>query len=267
MNRMKAMNESARYWISRSPAAALVLTAALLASCASAPKGKPEPGDYSPLLVRPGSNSPGEALLYPLKGKKIALEGSLDTEGLFIIEGVSWFTNWQDGWTEARLIASGSLKVIGEGKKLCLEPQEPMVILSADSARIRYRDSVLSHDDAKAALDRRLIRAETAAMALREAFEDRNFPVFSGKNKKTRRESFEQCAGSYLFPEIYGYPEGSAPSPKTAENRVRGEDLLWDRRYTEGLDPRLTEVRNSGTLWRDWEECPELFYLMYQMEK
>ncbi len=259
------MNIRARFRFPLYPMTVLALTAALLASCASASKGKPVPGDYDPVLAQTGQD--GEVLIYPLKGKKIALTGTLDGERLVVVDGVRWFTNWRDGWTEARILASGSLRIVGEGKRAGLEPEEPLVFLSAEGARIRYRDSVLSGSDADAALDRRLIRAETAALALREAFGDRSFPVFSARNKKTRRESFEQCAGSYLFPEIYGYPEGSSPSPKTAANRVRGEDLLWDRVYTEGLDARLAEVRNSGTLWRDWEECPELFYLMYQMEK
>lgn len=231
----------------------------LLGSCAGAPP---------PLRIEEAEGgNPGYARIAPFPGMDIFVNGFLDSDGTLQAESVTWFTNWRDGWTEANISASGSLRVEGSGKEAKLAVVEPVAFVSVESARIRYRDRIIYGDEAARLLERRILRAETAALALLEAFNGRHFPSFTAKKKSERPASFEYAAGQYLFPERYGYPEGSKPSPKNAENRTRGEGLEWDTGYTGTIDPQLAEVRDSGTLWRDWEECAGLFYFIYQMER
>ncbi len=251
----------ARYIGAALTAVPLITLFLSLSACASGPKT-----DLYLRVGTEGSTPDSTARLFPLGDRKIALEGILNGDGTLTVEYVEWFSNWRDGWTEARFFANGRVAIEGAGQNARLVALEPLIIQSAEKARVRYRDAILGGTEATALLDRRVLRAETAARALREYFGNRQFSRLRAEKKKDREESFEYAAGSYLFPERYGYPEGSAPSKKTKESRSRGEGLDWDTVYTASLDPRLTDVRDSGTLWRDWEECAELFYLLYLLE-
>lgn len=252
------------------PCAALLLAilfsaGLVLTSCASTPK--------SDLEVRtvPASNTVDSLTrFYPLGERRVALAGTMGEDGTLMVEAVEWFTNWKGGWTEARFFAAGRIRLEGIGQKTRLIAVEPLIIQSTDWARVRYRDTILSGKEAAAMMDRRLLRTETAALILKDALAFRSFTILKSEKKSSRADSFEYEAGAYLFPERYGYGtvngEPAAPSANIKQNRSRGEGLDWDTVYTAALDPRLTEVRNSGTLWRDWEECTELFYLMYELE-
>lgn len=245
-------------------AVAAIILATAASGCSSAPK--------TDLTVRWDTATEKDAgsersRVYPLGDRKIALVGRLEADNTFAVESVEWFSNWRDGWTEASFFAVGRIRLEGTGKDAKLVPLEPLILQSTEKARIRYRDSIVSGDEAAATMDRRLLRAETAALALQERFERRKFPFLRAEKKKDRPDSFEYAAGGFLFPERYGYPEGSGASPDVKGNRNRGEGLTWDTRYSELLEPRLKEVRDTGTLWRDWEECAELFYIIYELER
>jgi len=243
-------------------ASSAALATILLASCASAPQS-----DLGVRLSATETEADGFTRVYPLGDRKVAIVGTMNPDGTLTAESVDWFTNWQNGWTEARFFAAGTVRVDGTGAGAKLTAVEPLILQSTESARIRYRDSIIAGDEAAQLADRRLLRAETAALVLQNALNGREFRAFNAKKSRDRAESFDYVAGQYLFPERYGYPEGVNPSPKNDQNRARGEGFDWDTAYTATLDPRLAEVRNTGTLWRDWEECAELIYFIYVLER
>jgi hypothetical protein len=46
-----------------------------------------------------------------------------------------------------------------------------------------------------------------------------------------------------------------------------GAGIVWDKQYTEKIFPeQYIELRNSGTLYRDFEEAQELFYTIYNLD-
>ena len=48
---------------------------------------------------------------------------------------------------------------------------------------------------------------------------------------------------------------------------VRGADLIWRTDYTEAVFPEsLRSLRDSGTLFRDWEESPDLVLSFYNLD-
>ncbi len=172
------------------------------------------------------------------------------------VEYIHWFSNWKDGWTEAVLRAEGNLCIKTDSAKPGI--RENMRILSVDYARIRYKDNILGNDEGIKTFQRRLSRIEAAVAWLSDT---------AGERKPMQEKEFTAWAGKNLFPEIYGYPEGFSASKPGKDSRIRGEGIRWDTVWTTNRFPReLQEVRNSGTLYRDWEETTSLFYFLYTWE-
>lgn len=236
---------------------AIAILTAILAACASTPRGKGE------VVMVATSVAPTEAgtleceiALNP--GSRTRFFGQAERNGsggaVMAVERVRWFNNWRDGWTEADIAAAGTL-LLSEGTdgKWRISPQGAIVLDRATKASIRYRDTFLSGDEATDLLNRRLGRVAVAVGFLAESLP-----------RAADFKSFERAAGTALFPEIYGYPEGSQSSPATKENRRKGEGYAWDTAYSAARVPEaLREVRDTGTLYRDWEESTELFYYLY----
>lgn len=251
--------------------AALSLIAVFQAAgCKSAPRA----GQCSNFSAgfSPGNDGNTECTLRDrlLPGSLILGTAAQDTSGKWIIsvEKVKWFNNWSDGWSEAMIVASGTLSLeltAPENPALgwTVTVIEGLKLEYASTAMIRYRDKILYGDQAVEMFNRRIERVKTAGAFLGASLSGRTFMTVKAERKKSRDTSFEYCAGSILFPELYGYPEGTAESPNLKENRSHGEGLTWDTGYSdEHLDPVLKDVRDSGTLYRDWEESVELFYFL-----
>jgi len=244
-----------------------VFQAAGCKSAPRAPQGSNFTADFSP-----GENGNTECTLRDrlLPGSLILGTAAQDTSGKWImsVERVKWFNNWSDGWSEAMIVASGTLSLeLAAPEKPArgwtVTVIEGLKLEYASTAMIRYRDKILYGDQAVEMLNRRIERVKTAGAFLGTSLSGKSFQTLKAERKNRRADSFEHCAGSILFPELYGYPEGTAESPKLKENRARGEGLTWDTGYSEEhLDPALKDVRNSGTLYRDWEESAELFYFL-----
>jgi hypothetical protein len=95
--------------------------------------------------------------------------------------------------------------------------------------------------------------------------EQQNLPGFADQ------AAFEAYWKPILFPEILKAKE--RPAAWTADQTldrgpwVLGEDVKWNRVYTEAIFPEeLWLVRNSGTLLRDWEEAAGWIYLEFEWD-
>lgn len=175
------------------------------------------------------------------------------------IDRIRWFNNWRDGWTEAEIAAGGTVTLkADESAKTGYRviTVSAIEVLDSPKARIRYRDELLSTADATTLFNRRLGRIIAAVQYLRKEHPDaRTYSTFSS------------YARHFYFPEVFGYRDGADESEKTEANRSFGEGISWDTAYTnERIPEELREIRNTGTLFRDWEESAELFYFMYILE-
>lgn len=196
--------------------------------------------------------------LNPKSRAKMTGFAERDAEGdlIMTVEQFHWFNNWHDGWTDADLVASGKLRLTKEGSRWLVSPLEKIVLEQTTTAKIRYRDDILSGNEAAALFDRRIGRVTATAEWIAEALP-----------REYLFKPFLTDAEQLLFPERFGYPEGTKASPATKENRRRGEGCVWDTQYTRDTIPELLrEVRDTGTLYRDWEESAELFYFIYTQE-
>lgn len=246
----------------------IICAVSLLSGCASA-KGRADMRVWNE-----DKTKEGEVLVrYPKD--RLQILGSIQTEEagsrMFIIEGVKWFSNWHDGWTEALILASGKARLTENGAGISAQFIEPVLLEDTQSAAIRYKDTILRGSDARVAFSRRLnrISATVDFLLLEEQWrtgDDAHTPTgvhADIPNKKT----FMKEAGQILFPEVFGFPKGISESSRITENRVRGEGINWDIRYTEEIfPPEFEAIRNSGTLFRDWEETADLFYFIFCME-
>jgi len=175
-------------------------------------------------------------------------------EMTLVIESFHWFNNWNDGWTEAVFSATGDIKLSRKTGTWQITIGTMPVLEYPERATIRYRDTIIEGDSGlkqfKNRWDRITATSEFLATGLKD--EIKNWPDFSVKG------------GKFLFPEVYGYGIGYKESSAVKENRNLAEGTSWDLRYTEEILPEeFREVRNSGTLFRDWQESSELFYISF----
>ena len=257
--------------------ATLAILSFLAVSCASKPStafSGSEPKERNRCTIALDSLSSPTGGSFKITGifpDKIWIEGSWqpDGKGSYALEASSlhWFSNWNDGWTEASFEYSCQLtlaQVAADWTLAIVEsplPGEPM------SASIRYRDAVLDQQSAIKHFCNRWdrIRATASFLKGREpvavAGQNAVYPAFRLKKDKSGI-SFYARNSKLLFPEIYGYTTVEEKERYRNSKKAVAEDIKWNLAYTEDTFPEnLREIRDTGTMFRDWEESAELFYL------
>ncbi len=168
---------------------------------------------------------------------------------------------------------------------------DPLQMWSIVEGEIRYYDTYHRHDDGVAKVRARVDRVRELADWLREEqgfrpvyrvdrprlLERIGSPSRGGRGSRgqvqsdapagsagsdedaTAAASFHEAVLPVLFPEVAGDP---IPGGATEV----GSDILWSIGYTETHFPeRFRRLRNSGTLYRDYEEAFGLFYSFYNL--
>ena len=273
-------------------ASALIALAALQAGCATpdyALRGSTETGDTpegAELMIdiyrasdRPEASNQPEARIRSSLIPALTLVGDLvpgergQTE--IYLTTIELFANWANGWTEGRYEASGRLSLIATNAfdpgvesssgrlmapgRYVLRVEDPPKLWGVVAGEIRYYDSYYRGDDGVAKVRARVDRLQALAEFLREQPDS---PEFYRHMRRGSPEhpSFREDSLPRLFPEPAGeeLPEGP---------REIGSDIAWSVDYTEKNFPeQLRPLRNSGTMFRDYEEALELFYSFYNLE-
>ncbi len=245
-----------------------------LSSCASEPNAfqrevKGKQPVCSVEIIPTGNGDAGSFRLCGIYPAKTWIEGSweLDSSGTYTLEpsALHWFNNWKDGWTEARFECGGKLTLAKEGSSWRLAVVSLPVPLVPTEARIRYRDTVLIGDAALKQLGNRWDRILAASLLLKKApiypESTEGYPPYIA-GKKDRAADFRTNTAQYLFPEIAGWSSPELAKKYKGEETSRAEDIRWNLAYTRDTFPEeFRAVRDSGTLFRDWEESGDLFYL------
>lgn len=186
---------------------------------------------------------------------------------LFTINEAYWFDNGSTGWTEISFAASGQIELHEDSSVFGYTVINLIVLDFPQAAKFRVKDSVLIGDDALKVLNNRLDRINSAVEFLKEPSE------FIRSPRYIDYFSFEKKVGSYLFPEKYGYTEaaikfgGKKKFGRNKGNYVIGDGSFWNLDYTQAAFPEyMWEVRNTGTLYKDWEQDFDLIYYIYNWE-
>lgn len=249
----------------------------LLLSCASAPVERgwrvsgPAFRGPTEIVLGEGTGVLPVSIRSVYLGQNVELKGSARPaetgEGWEIeIAELSYFGNWSRGWTEAVLEAGGSLRLLRSGDRWVAEVLEKPTLGSVRSAEVRYMDTFITGDRAIRAVANRMERIRAAVAFRREGGADAWFDRPERKRGLLSRGSpsgYAEAYGSLFFPERYGYGPGTEKTGPWTE----GDGISWDSGYTRKVFPeQLREVRDSGTLYRDWEEGIGLWFLVDQWQ-
>ena len=188
------------------------------------------------------------------------------------VDSLHLFLNWQRGWTEIEYMAQGTVYWTVDASSVTARIEQPVELIGVEQAAIRRRDTRLRGDYAWQEARRRSERIREIAVLWRDFAPPRlfqqarpNYPL----HILFRRDNFLQYWGSTFFPEVYGWGDyWDGREEKQDSMTVRGEDIAWNVSVSEHLlPPEYTDLRNSGTLFRDFEEGLEWVYLVWVWEE
>jgi len=186
------------------------------------------------------------------------LRGSYpDENGNFNITSLEYLAGSVQGWNEYTLDLSGTGSLtLGETAALqILEEIEPVQI---SAGRIRRYDTRITGNEALTGLRNRRERI-LASVEWMTAFDD----APNGQNI----DNFEEYWKPILFPEMVSKKKKPQDWLYDGDIFIEAEDINWNTSYTKRVFPEeLQQVRNSGTLLRDWEEALSWIYLEYEWE-
>jgi len=159
------------------------------------------------------------------------------------------------GWNEYTLemAGSGSLALTETAAVISMSTEiEPVQITAG---RIHRYDTRITGGEAVTSLRNR--RERIAAVA--EWMSSLDAP--QGKTVR----GFEKYWKPVLFPETVSGKKRPSGWKREDDQFQRAEDIRWNKSYTERVFPQeLKEVRNSGTLLKDWEEALSWIYMEYE---
>lgn len=244
----------------KSGLAALSLTigAGLLVGCATSSLQiayeSVRPAHGAPLRVEIGREAKGIHTVRiaggPLLGAVLSGQAVSDGSGSWKVDllRMDWFNNWNDGWTDAGFVISGSFDLAQRGAVWQVLIKEAPEIYAPFVVTIRYYDDYLSGDKALEQFTWRWNRIEAYAKFLRSRFDASWF----SDQKRVRR---------FLFPELYGYDQPHSPHHAA----VTVDSISWNTDYTkEAFPENLRTLRDSGTMLRDFEESEALWDLAFR---
>jgi len=138
-----------------------------------------------------------------------------------------------------------------------LSVQNEIDPVQISAARIHRYDTRITRDEALTSLRNRRERI----ISLCEWMNAQYVPI------EINESNFESYWKPILFPEIVSKKKRPDNWLLEGDKRVRAEDIRWNTGYTERVFPEeLWNVRNSGTLLRDWEEALSWIYLEYKWD-
>ena len=197
-------------------------------------------------------------LIMPERFPSVRLRATApDADGGFILVSLDYLGGNEHGWNEFRLDLFGSGSFVrshadgdGSGARFSLaQGFEPVQI---SFGRIRRYDTRITGNDALIYLRNRNERI----LALTEWMRDQG----GGYDP-----DFVRHWGPILFPELARNRDRPQGWLREGDTRIRAENVSWNTGYTERVFPEmLWNVRNSGTLLRDWEEALEWIHLKYE---
>ncbi|MDR2717989.1 MAG: hypothetical protein LBB89_07995 [Treponema sp.] len=182
-----------------------------------------------------------------------------DDRGEFQLMARDYLGGNVHGWNEYRLDLAGSGNlVLGETDARLSVPDE-IETVGISSGSIRRYDTRITGTEALSSLRNRHDRI----LALAEWLNSReNLPSFNSQ------KTFEQYWKPVLFPETVSKKKRPALWRQDNDQWVRAEDIRWNTGYTERVFPeQLWNIRNSGTMLRDWEEAAEWIYIEYEWNR
>jgi len=180
-------------------------------------------------------------------------------QGEFQLTALDYLGGNVHGWNEYRMELAGSGNIVlGETTARLSIPDE-IETVGISSGRIRRYDTSITGTEALSNLRNRYERI----LALTEWMNSRENPPSFDSRKK-----FEQYWKPVLFPEMVSKKKRPPDWRQENDQWARAEDIRWNTGYTERVFPEiLRNIRDSGTMLRDWEEAIEWIFIEYEWNR
>jgi hypothetical protein len=192
----------------------------------------------------------------------IKFRGSVpDENGEFNLTSLDYLGGSTNGWNEYRLEISGTGNMAPGETSLSFSINPEIETLHISSGKIRRFDTRITGAEALASLNNRHDRIVAVAEWMK-GYEGHNTPG------EADRKAFENYWEPVLFPELVSRSMRPADWQREGDQWNRAEDIRWNTSYTERVFPELLrEIRNTGTMLRDWEEALEWLFVEYEWDR
>jgi hypothetical protein len=229
-----------------------------------------------PMEIRIIKNKSGEQsiIITLLPFPTMQLRGSVpNDQGEFFLQSLDYLGGSVHGWNEYRMDIFGSGRlVLGDTTALFSIPGE-IAIVQIASGRIRRYDTRITGSEALANLRNRRERILALAEWLNSPSEEGSPSSEGGPDNSFNNfnntvimdlKAFEKYWKPILLPETVGKKKMPENWQQEGDQWVNAEDIRWNTSYTERVFPEeLRNIRNSGTMLRDWEEALDWIYNEY----
>jgi hypothetical protein len=213
--------------------------------------------------IREVENKAGErsVIIMPGNYPAIKLRGSYpDENGEFHLTSLDYLGGNTSGWNEYRLEISGTGNMTPGVTSLSFSIYPEIETFQISSGKIRRFDTRITGPEALASLNNRYERIIAVTEWMKGY--DNTMP------EAADRKAFENYWEPVLFPELVSKRKRPADWQREGDQWNRAEDIRWNISYTERVFPELLrEIRNSGTMLRDWEEAVEWLFVEYEWDR
>jgi len=179
-------------------------------------------------------------------------------QGEFNFLSLDYLGGSAQGWNEFRLDLSGEGKLVFDGGTAAISVQNEIEPIQISFARIKRYDTRLSGNEAITGLRNRHERIKAIAEWMNKQDVSNDMYV----------KFFEKYWKPVLFPEIVSKKKRPSGWQQANDQWNRAESIRWNKGYSERVFPEeLREIRNSGTMLRDWEEALDWIYNEYEWSR
>jgi len=190
--------------------------------------------------------------------KMMKLRGTYPNEnGMFFLTSLEYLGGNVHGWNEYTLDLSGVGELLlAETASLSIGREiEPVQI---SDGRIHRYDTRIVGSDALTSLRNRRERIVSTVEWLQKT---------EGAPTGLTVKNFEKYWKPLMFPEMVSKRKRPNGWLQEGDVFISAEEIKWNVSYTERVFPEeLRQIRNSGTMLRDWEEALLWIYLEYEWE-
>ena len=180
-------------------------------------------------------------------------------DGEFDLASLNYMGGNTNGWNEYRLDLFGHGKLLISGTAAAFSIPDGIEPVQISWGRIRRYETRITGDEALAGLRNRRERILAVAEWMNGL--EKAPAAASGKE-------FEKYWKPVLLPETVSKKKRPEGWLQESDQFVKAEDIKWNTGYTERVFPELLrEIRNTGTLLRDWEEAVESLYIEYEWKR
>ena len=182
-----------------------------------------------------------------------------DEKGEIYFMSMDYLAGSFHGWNEFRLDLFGTGRLTLDDTVAVLALPQKFETVQIASGRIRRYDTHITGSEAVDKLRDRHERITAIAGWMKQ---QENVP------RDLSRNDFEEYWKPVLFPEMVSKKKQPAFWKQDGDLWVRAEDVRWNISYSERVFPEiLREIRNSGTMLRDFEEALPWLYIEYEWER